>query len=218
MIKADLHMHTCFSMDSGNTIDDIVKKCTELKIDCVCICDHGTIEGAKKMKEIAPFKVIVAEEVLTPKGEIMGMFLKETIPSGTSVDETVARIKEQGGLVCIPHPIDVFRNSALETSEIIRLAENGSIDIIEVLNARTLRDKCIKASHDLSIKYGLPGSAGSDAHTISEIGKAFVEMEDFSTSSEFLNSLKHASIFGKRTGLLVHFYSLRERLKSIITG
>lgn len=211
-------MHTCFSMDSGNAIEDIIEQCTKLKIDCVCICDHGTIEGAKKMGEVAPFKVIIAEEVLTPKGEIMGIFLKEGIPSGTSVDETVARIKEQGGLVCIPHPIDVFRNSALETSEIIRLAENGSIDIIEVLNARTIRDKCIKASQKLAIKYGLPGSAGSDAHTIPEIGKAYVEMEDFSGSTEFLNSLKHATIYGKRTGVMVHFYSLRERLKSIITG
>ncbi|GAG75610.1 unnamed protein product, partial [marine sediment metagenome] len=86
----------------------------EIGINCIAISDHGTTEGALKIQSLAPFKVIVAEEILTPHGEIMGMLLKETIPSGLSVEQTISQIRAQGGLVCIPHPFDTFRQSALD--------------------------------------------------------------------------------------------------------
>ena len=96
-------------------LEKIIERCQKVGINCIALCDHGTAEGALKMREIAPFTVIVAEEILTPYGEIMGMFLEETIPSGLSVPETIARIRAQGGLVCIPHPFDTFRHSALRS-------------------------------------------------------------------------------------------------------
>ena len=95
MLKADLHIHTCYSPDSNNSLDDIIKQCLKIGINCLAVCDHGTTEGALKLQEIAPFKIIVAEEILTPHGEIMGMFLKETIPSGITPQEAIKRIREQ---------------------------------------------------------------------------------------------------------------------------
>ena len=119
MLKADFHIHTRYSMDCNTPLDKLIERCIERGVNCVAIADHGTAEGALKLKEMAPFKIIIAEEILTPEGEIMGMFLQETIASGLSVEETLSRIKAQDGLVCIPHPFDRFRPSAmrLETLE-----------------------------------------------------------------------------------------------------
>ena len=75
MLKADLHIHTEYSMDCKMPLSQVIERCQQKGINCVAIADHGTVEGALKMQAIAPFKVIVAEEILTPHGEIMGMFL-----------------------------------------------------------------------------------------------------------------------------------------------
>ena len=93
LLKADLHIHTQYSMDCSMSLKKIIDRCLEIGIDCIAVADHGTIEGALEMQSIAPFKVIVAEEILTHHGEIMGMFLREWIPSGLSVPETISRIK-----------------------------------------------------------------------------------------------------------------------------
>ena len=100
MLKADLHMHSEYSMDCNMPLEKIIERCQEVGVNCIALSDHGTAEGALKLREIAPFKVIVAEEVLTPHGEIMGLFLEETIPSGLSAEATIDRIKAQNGLVC----------------------------------------------------------------------------------------------------------------------
>ena len=198
-------------MDCSTPLEKIIKRCLEIGINCIAIADHGTTEGALKMQSLAPFPVIVAEEILTPHGEIMGMFLKDTIPSGLSMEETIARIRAQDGLVCIPHPFDIFRHSALSSN----IAEEliGQIDVIEVFNSRTLFQSSAKAQI-FAQKYGIPGSAGSDAHTPSEIGNAYVEMPEFNGRDDFLNTLAKANICGQKTTPLVHFGSVWARLKN----
>ena len=118
MLKADLHIHTEYSMDCNTSLERVIDRCLEIGINCIAVCDHGTVDGAIKLNRLAPFTVIVAEEILTPHGEIMGMFLQESIPSGLSVEQTLASIRTQGGLVCIPHPFDTFRQSALDNGAI----------------------------------------------------------------------------------------------------
>ncbi len=212
MLKADLHIHTEYSMDCNTPLEKIINRCLEIGINCIVVCDHGTAEGAIKLKEMAPFPVVIAEEILTPHGEIMGMFLQETIPSGVSVEQTLACIRAQGGLVCIPHPFDTFRQSALDNGVIETIADQ--IDIIEVFNSRAplLRDS---TKADLfAEKYGIAKSAGSDAHTVSEIGNAYVEMPEFSGRDDFLQALKKGKIAGHRTNPMIHFTSVWARLKN----
>jgi predicted metal-dependent phosphoesterase TrpH len=211
MLKADLHIHTKYSMDSNNPLDGVIERCLELGINCIAVCDHGTAEGAIKLKDIAPFRVIVAEEVLTPDGEIMGMFLKETIPSGISVAEAISQIKSQNGLVCIPHPFDRFRPSAMKGRVMAEIADQ--IDIIEVFNARTLPYQNMNRPRNFAREHNLPQGAGSDAHTLSEIGKAYVEMPEFSGRGDFIGSLIQGRICGKRTSPFIHFLSLGNRIK-----
>jgi predicted metal-dependent phosphoesterase TrpH len=212
LIKADLHVHTTYSMDCATSLDEIVTRCLKLGIDCLAIADHGTIEGAIKLKEIAPFTVIVAEEVLTPHGEIMGMFLSEGVPSRLSVAETLGRIKAQNGLVCIPHPYDNIRPSSFsnprELEEIMPF-----VDIIEVFNARNLFPGSRGRAQRLANKFGKLSSAGSDAHTASEIGNAYVEMPQFSNKDEFLKSLAQGQICGHKSSPLVHLASTRNKFK-----
>ncbi len=211
MLKADLHIHTEYSIDCNTPLEKIVSRCLEVGINCIAICDHGTVEGALRMRDIAPFPVIVAEEILTSHGEIIGMFLEETIPSRLSVEQTISRIRSQGGLVCIPHPFDIFRQSALRSNIMEEIAEQ--IDIIEVFNSRTLLLQSSAKTLAFALKYGIAKSAGSDAHTPYEIGNAYVEMPEFNGKDDFLQALEKGNISGHRTNPFIHFASVWTRLK-----
>jgi len=212
LLKADLHIHTEYSMDCNTPLDKVINRCLETGINCIAVADHGTVEGALKLQDIAPFTVIVAEEILTPHGEIMGMFLKETIPSGLSVEQTLARIRAQGGLVCIPHPFDTLRHSALDSRVIETIIDQ--IDIIEVFNSRSPLLRSSAKANMFAEKYGMAKSAGSDAHTAVEIGNAYVEIPEFSGRSDFLQALAEGKISGHRTNPLIHFASVWARLRN----
>ncbi|MCF7634898.1 MAG: PHP domain protein [Dehalococcoides mccartyi] len=215
MLKADLHVHTNYSMDSNTKPEDLIKRCVEKGINCISVCDHGTAEGALMLAKNSPIKIIVSEEVLTPHGEIMGMFLKESIPSGISVDECVSRIKAQGALVCIPHPYDKLRGSALIDSELERLASEGKIDVLEVFNSRTLLNGSLKKARKLAKQYDLPTSAGTDSHTLPEIGTTYVTMPDFNTPKEFIAALRQGRITG-RQNRMVRIRALIRKLSKYI--
>lgn len=192
-------------------LEVIVEHCLKIEINCIALADHNSIEGALRLQEIAPFTVIVAEEIMTSDGEVMGLFLSEEIPRGLSAEETIARIKKQGGLVNIPHPfgrwpLDYYKK--LTSPEIME-----KLDMIEVFNARTPFPNSSSKAYELARKYGLPGGAGSDAHTYSEIGRAYVEMTEFSGPEEFLSSLAQGKIIGHRSSPLIHLASTWAKIK-----
>lgn len=205
MIKADLHIHTVYSGDSRISLDRLVARCTELGINCIAVTDHNTIEGALEVQGIAPFKVIVGEEILTSSGEVMGYFLKEGIPRGLPVRDTVRLVREQGGLVCVPHPFDRMRGSTLRRHSLEEILPE--VDIIETLNARALLRRCNLAAERCAVERGLPASAGSDAHTPGEIGSAYVEMPDFEDAQGFLSALAKGKVCGDVTSRWVHVRS-----------
>jgi len=212
LIKADLHVHTLYSMDCNTPLDQIITRCLEIGINCLAIADHGNIEGALKLKEIAPFQVIIAEEILTPSGEIMGMFLSEGIPSRLSVEQTIQKIKEQNGLVCIPHPYDKLRLSAFNDSKELEKIM-PLVDIVEVFNARSLMPGSRTRAQKLAQKFGKLASAGSDAHTATEIGNAYIEIPEFRDKDEFMKSLARGKISGHKSNPLVHIASTRNKFK-----
>ena len=211
LLRADFHVHTKYSMDCQSAIEDLIERCLKMKINCVNIADHGTTEGGLKMQEVAPFKVIVSEEILTPHGEIMGMFLKETVPSHISVEEGLARIREQGGLVCLPHPFDPLRGLRLSNSSLEELIQQA--DVLEVFNARAPLPLGEGRARALADKYGLGMTAGSDAHSPTEIGRTYVEMPDFRGKDDFLEALKQGRLSKHRSNPMIHFRSTWARLK-----
>jgi len=211
LIKADLHVHTWRSVDSYMTYQQLIKACQSRDINCIAVADHGTTLGAREMSGIAPFKIIICEEVRTPYGEIMGMFLHEDILDRIPVDEAIRRIREQGGLVCIPHPYDLVRPSAFRNEKALQSVADKA-DIIEVYNSRSLFPGTEKKARALAQQHGKLISAGSDAHSPSEIGYAIVEMQDFNGPREFLASLKDAVIHSRKSSPLIHFLSVTARL------
>ncbi|MGD1119274.1 MAG: PHP domain-containing protein [Dehalococcoidales bacterium] len=214
MLKADLHIHTKYSMDCQSPLDKIIARCHERGINCVAIADHGTAEGGLELQKIAPFKVIVAEEILTTEGEIMGMFIKETIPSGITPREAVQRIREQGGLVNVQHPFETIRGSALKDKFIDEIVDD--IDLMEIMNSRSPFPASANKAKAYAEKHNIPGGAGSDAHTIKEIGNAYIEMPDFNGKEDFIEALKQGKIYGERSGVYVHLFSSWAKVKRLL--
>jgi predicted metal-dependent phosphoesterase TrpH len=216
LIKADLHIHTCYSADSLTPLEKIVERCPVLGINCVAIADHNTIAGALKLSQMAPFKVIVAEEILTSGGELMGLFLSERISQGLSPQETISRIRSQGGLVAIPHP---FGRSLPCHANVLTSAEILSqVDIIEAFNSRTPFSSSIARARRLAEEQRKAASAGSDAHTLAEIGRAYVKMPDFDGPSDFLNALAQGEIFGEKSSYLAHLASTWAKIRNRMSG
>jgi len=203
-------------MDCLSPLEQIVERCLGLGINCIAIADHNTIAGAVKLSEIAPFKVIIAEEVLTPVGEIMGLFLSEAVPWGLSPQETISLIRSQGGLVGIPHPFGrslPWNVNPLTSTDIL-----SQVDIIETFNSRTPFSNGNAKAWKLAKENGKAASAGSDAHTLREIGRAYVEMPEFDGPDDFLNSLAQGKIFGQKSSYLAHFASTWAKIKKHTFG
>ncbi|MCL5958999.1 MAG: PHP domain-containing protein [Chloroflexi bacterium] len=213
MLKTDLHVHTTFSRDGAMKPEAIVRTCLKKGISGLAVTDHNSLEGSLAVRAIAPFRVIPSEEIRTASGEIIGLFLLEEIPPRLSAEETASRIRGQGGLVCIPHPFDRFRNSRLEQEALERLVELGLVDIIEAYNARTtfrtdnLRAVAFAKAHALAL------SAGSDAHGSMEVGRFFVEMAEFDSRDEFLANLRTGTPRGNLSPFYVHFVSIWAKSK-----
>lgn len=211
MLRADLHLHTYYSGDGVSSPQEVVRWCIQRGINCVAVTDHNSINGALEVREIAPFEVIIAEEIKTSQGEITGFFLNEEIPRGLSPQETVARIKAQGGLVSIPHPFDRLRRSVLHHRALEEIL--AQVDIIEGFNARTLLRADSARALRFAREYGFPAGAGSDAHIPQELGNAYVEMPEFEGPQEFLASLRRGTIRGRLSSPTVHLWSTLAKLR-----
>jgi len=205
-ICIDLHVHSRFSRDSILSVEQIVRKYSKEDIIPV-ICDHNSLEGSKNvnplMKTISnDVPNILAEEITTSEGEIIGIFLSDEIIPFKSARETIKEIHNQGGLVILPHPFDQFRKKCL--ADISREALINQIDVIEGYNSRNLSKRSDETAIAYAKQFNKPVSAGSDAHTPFEIGNAWTEMELFGDPKEFLCNLEKAVYFHKPSGFGVH--------------
>ena len=205
----DFHIHTNFSPDSRIELEELIEVVLDRGLAGVAICDHNTIEGAKRLKKIAPFLVIVGEEIKTEEGEIIGYFLEEEIPPYQSLEETVGMIKEQGGLVCIPHPFDRLRRSRLPLEAVESIKEE--IDLVEGYNSRNVFEEDNLKAVEWAEKNKKLVVAGSDAHTYSEVGKAYVELPEFSNPDGLRRALKEATVYGKKSWFWVHLYTIAKK-------
>jgi len=209
LIRADLHNHTHFSPDSILSPEYLVRRARERGIDVIAVTDHDTIEGGLRCRELAAdeapeLRVIVGEEVRTKDGEILGLFLTEEIPRDLSAEETVYRIHGQNALAGAPHPFDAFR-SGLKPEAMVDIV--GQLDFIEGLNARMMFSRHNQHAQQLAAEYGKPMTAASDAHSAREVGRAYVEMPDFASPLEFLESLHAGRLIGGTSWPFVHWIS-----------
>lgn len=171
----------------------------------MAITDHNTIAGAVALQALAPDLVIVGEEIKTDVGEIIAYFLKEEVPQGIPVQEAIAHVREQGGVISVSHPLDRLRREAMGLTHLLSIIEQ--VDALEAFNARTTFPSDNQRTLDLAREWGLLATAGSDAHIAWEIGHAYVEMPAFNDKDEFLRSLAQGQIVGRLTTPLIHFAS-----------
>jgi predicted metal-dependent phosphoesterase TrpH len=195
VVRVDMHTHTMWSGDSTTTPDEFAIAAAASGLDVVCITDHNAIVGAVELSDLVDARVVVGEELRTAAGEIIGLFLTERIPMGVGHIDAAKAIRDQGGVVYIPHPFDPMRRNMSEAA-LYELAEADLIDAVEVLNAKTSLASLNRRAAEFAAEYGIVGGAGSDGHVPDALGAAYVEMADFRGPMEFLASLAAARIVG----------------------
>jgi hypothetical protein len=201
LIDVDLHMHTDHSPDCATPVEVLLATAREEGLGAIAITDHNEVSGALEAAAKAEgIKVIVGEEVKTAtQGEVIGLFLREKIPRGMGLLETIAEIRRQGGLVYVPHPFD--RMHAVPGYEHL-LAILDDIDAIEIFNPRVAIPSFNEEAARFAGKYRLTAVAGSDAHVAAALGCVRLRMRDFDGPEEFLESLRDAEIHTRPTSLL----------------
>ena len=208
-IVADLHMHTTWSHDCSIEVDELLDHAEAEGLGAIAITDHNVFGGAQEAVAKSRGRdliVIPGEEVKTDdQGEVIGLFLREEIPRGMSFAETVAAIREQEGVVYLPHPFD--RMHAIPFPATVHRHLN-EIDVLEVYNARLLFEGYNDEAARFARKYGLPAGAGSDAHVLQGVGTGALRMRAFDGPEEFLLSVRTAEVL-RRPKSLAYLQSLK---------
>ncbi|TFG66891.1 MAG: dephospho-CoA kinase [Gemmatimonadales bacterium] len=205
----DLHMHTSASHDCLSDPADVVRQARRIGLDRIAITDHNELGGALAAHDLDPELVIVGEEVRTSEGlDLIGLWLERRIPPGGSFREVADAIHAQGGIVYVPHPFDSHRGTTEEFLD--DLAD--CVDAVETFNAR-IHDKSRNArAAAWAERQGLPAGAGSDAHTVNEIGRARVLTDPFAGPDSFLQALRNGRVEGRTSSPLVHLASTWAKL------
>jgi predicted metal-dependent phosphoesterase TrpH len=200
-IHVDLHMHTDHSPDCATPVDTLLDTAKRVGLGAIAVTDHNEISGALAARERANgIKVIVGEEVKTAdQGEVIGLFIEEKIPRGMTLQETIAEIRRQGGLVYVPHPFDRM-HAVPDYEHLLDVVEE--IDAIEVFNPRVAFAAFNEEAARFAAKYRIVAGAGSDSHVAQGLGSVKIKMRDFDGPDEFLESLRDADIVRKRQSLL----------------
>lgn len=198
--RMDCHLHTVYSGDAVTTPEQMLQCARSAALDVIAVTDHHVVDTAKRMQEMATdygVRVVVGEEIRTPLGEIVGLFLTERVPYVLPLSEAAARIRDQGGVVYVPHPFDPVR-SGLGRRGLDQLAESGLLDVVEIYNAKVPDESVNELALAAAAEFGVPGGAGSDAHDPEGIGAVFMELDEFSDRDGYIRSLHGASIKGHR--------------------
>ena len=198
ILRLDLHVHSHYSADCLVPLEQLVSAARRAGLDGIALTDHNELAGALRLASMVDdgFRVIPGEEIATSEGEIIGLFLSQRIPPGLSPRETIARIKDQGGLVYIPHPVARGVPPRLRWRALVDLLPE--VDILEGFNSRVPLVRDDHRARALAIAHGKAIGAGSDAHFPFEYGRGWVEIEDFRSPEEFLANLRRGTAIGGR--------------------
>jgi predicted metal-dependent phosphoesterase TrpH len=206
MWKVDLHSHTIYSKDCLTPTAALIERARAVGLDKIAVTEHNNLAGALAAKAMAPDLVIVSEEIKTTHGEIIAYFVKECVPKGLSPQETIKRLRDQGAVISIPHPLDSLRRSAMGREYVLEII--AQVDALEVRNARCVRGADNLAAAELALAHGKLLTAGSDAHTTFEVGRCSVLMPEFDDDAEsFRDALEKAQPQGEISPFWPHLAS-----------
>lgn len=216
MLQVEFHCHTCYSKDSLTGIKDLLAACQRKGIDRLAITDHNRIEGARIAQQMEPERVIVGEEIMTSRGELLAFFVREEVPKGLEPEEAIHRLRDQGAFISVSHPFDRARSGAWDLADLEIITP--LVDAIETFNARCLDNRTNLAAQAYARSHHLAGTSGSDAHILLEVGVARQAIPLFNSPEELKQVIWQAQPTQALSPFWVHFASTYAKIYKIITS
>lgn len=205
MLKIEFHCHTNASKDSLTKPQDLIKVAKRKGLDKLVITDHNSIQGAKTAQTLDGELVIVGEEIMTTKGEILAAYVQEEIPAGLTSQETIKLLKEQGAFISVSHPFDKWRKGGWEEKDLLEIIHQ--VDAIEIFNSRCMDPRFNWQAQAFAKKHHLAGTVGSDAHALFEVGRSILLLDQFEGADGMRKVIRQAKYQTKLSSWLVHFVS-----------
>jgi predicted metal-dependent phosphoesterase TrpH len=187
-VRVDLHLHSNYSHDGQSSLEELIQRCAECGLDRIALTDHNTIDGALELARLAPELTIVGEEAKTREGEVIGLFITSRLPPYLRPEDVMDLVHDMGGLTYIPHPFD-RRRANFRAERMVELADR--IDIVETYNA-WCEPAANQAAAGFAADLGKVSATGSDSHAASELGRSWMEIDDYTSPQDFLEKLRHA--------------------------
>jgi len=216
VLRTEFHCHTIASKDSMTSPGKLVEVARRKGLDKLVVTDHNSILGALDAKKIDPDLVIVGEEIMTTKGELLAAYVSEGIPPGLSPDKTITLLKEQGAFISVSHPFDSMRKGGWHEKDLLNILHQ--VDAIEVFNSRCMRSRFNHQAMEFAKKNNLAGTVGSDAHAAFEVGRSVLLLDQFEGPDELRQVIRQAEVRVKWSPWWFHltsrYASIMKRLKS----
>jgi len=212
----EFHCHTHASKDSLTKPIDLVSAARRKGLNKLIVTDHNSIAGALEAKAIDPEMVIIGEEIMTTKGEILAAYVQELIPAGLTPKKTISLLKEQGSFISVSHPFDTMRSGGWQENDLLDIIP--LVDAIEIYNSRCMRPRFNRQAQDFATKHDLAGTVGSDAHAAFEVGRSVLLLDQFDGPDELRRVIRQAEYRVKWSPWWFHltsrFASIKKKLKS----
>jgi predicted metal-dependent phosphoesterase TrpH len=215
MYKVDLHTHSSTSPDGGITATQYKKAFDSGLLDAIAITDHNDVSMALQLHQELGDRIIIGEEIMTTQGEIVGLFLTKRVPAGLNPHDTVKHIKDQGGIVYIPHPFETFRKG-MAPHVLEEIAD--FVDIIEVCNGRAfLQNRSAQAVVWARLNQK-DSAASSDAHGYKGLGRTYSDLSELPTRDNLLSLLDTAVLRTRNPSVRALLYPKYHRFRKKISG
>ena len=217
-VRIDLHVHTLHSHDSAAPVSSVLRRCRDSGLGLVAVTDHDNIRGGLEARESAAgFPVIVGEEIKSSKGDIIGLFLEKPVPARLTPQETVKRVKDQGGLVGIPHPFDRLRPTAMGAKALQEIVP--WVDFLEGYNAHTFLSRDNSRGVEFAAAHSLPVVACSDSHSALELGRTYTEVPAGNleaTPEGLMRAIRVGTCVGRRPNPLLLLAPVYAKLQKLV--
>ena len=218
-VRIDLHVHTRHSHDSAAPVSSVLQRCRDSGLGLVAVTDHDNIRGGLEARETAAgFPVIVGEEIKSSRGDILGLFLEQPVPARLSPLETVKRVKDQGGLVGIPHPFDRIRPTAMGARALREIVP--WVDFLEGYNAHTFLPRDNDRGVNFAADHSLPVVACSDSHSALELGRTYTEVpaaELEATPEGLMRAIRAGTCVGRRPNPLLMLAPVYAKFRKLVS-
>jgi hypothetical protein len=201
--RVEFHCHTVYSKDSLTKPRDLVETARQIGLDRLIVTDHNSMGGAFACKDIDPELVILGEEIMTTRGELLAAFMTEEIPHSLSPMETIRRLREQGAFISVSHPMDPHRG--WKKDDLLEIISH--VDAIETFNSRCMSATYNEAALTFAKEHNIPGTVGSDAHVSRELGRAILELPAFNSADELRAVIREGRPVVKLSSPAIHFTS-----------